>query len=121
MKLARYWTKESGEAARSDGSRVRVVSRGWSNESLEQAREVARDKARRIAVAVASGQMERREYGYGERPLPEPILRTFGNGGEGPKAVVTRNSYGAIVLNARDLMFVDIDREDSSPQSLAGA
>ncbi len=120
MKLARYWTRESGEATRSDGRRIRVVSRGWSNESVEAARPLARETARRLAEALASGQIERSQYLYGGRPLPEPILHEFRNGGDDPAAVVTRNSYGALVLNARDLMFVDIDREDA-PVSAAPA
>src|SRR5438132_2978565 len=105
MKLARYWTKESGEAARPDGSRIRVVSRGWSNESVEAASQRARDTARKLAFALASGQIERSHYLYGERPLPEPILREFRDGGD-PSAMVTRNSYGALVLNTSKLMFV---------------
>lgn len=111
MRLARYWARAPGEATGPDGRRVRTVARGWSNESLEAARELARTMARRIAERLASPQAEPRAYLYGERPLPEPILREFrGGAGDEPRAVVTRNVYGALVLNARDLMFVDIDR-----------
>jgi len=104
MKLARYWAKESGEAPRKDGSRLRVVSRGWSNESLEAAAQRARETAGKLAAALAAGRIDRSRYLYGERPLPEPILRAF------PAAVVTRNAYGALVLNTDKLMFIDIDR-----------
>src|SRR4051812_21403723 len=100
MKLARYWAKDYGEAARDDGSRLRVVSRGWSNESLEAAGRRARETAGKLAAALASGQIDRSHYLYGERPLPEPIVREF------PGAVVTRNSYGSLVLNADKLMFI---------------
>jgi hypothetical protein len=111
MKLARYWTKESGEATGADGGRIRVVSRGWSDESLEDAARRARETARKLAAALASGQIERSHYLYGTRPLPEPIVRELAAGA----ALVTRNSYGALVLNTSHLMFIDIDRDDPAP------
>ena len=95
MKLARFWARASQDGA---------VARGWSDESLEQAREAARRTARLVAEKLASGS-EKKLYLYGDRPLPEPVLQEF------PGAVVTRNVYGALVLNTRDLMFIDIDRE----------
>lgn len=119
MKFARYWTRETGEANLADGGSVRVRARGWSNENLETARRLARERAARLAEALASGQIRRGQYEYGERPLPEPVLREFSNGGKDPAALVTRNSYGALVLNARNLMFIDIDRE--SPPQVAAA
>jgi hypothetical protein len=106
MKLARFWTKERGDAMGPNG-RVSTVARGWSNESIEDARRVARELAQKVAGRLATGQDERKQYQYGDRPLPEPILREMGE-----RAAVTRNAYGSVVLNVRDLMFVDIDRED---------
>ena len=45
---------------------------------------------------------------YGNRPVREPVVDTFQfNGRE--VAVITRNVYGALVLNAADAMFIDID------------
>jgi hypothetical protein len=106
MKLARFWSKERGEAVGPSG-RVSAVARGWSNESIEDARQVARELAQKVAGRLASGDMQRKQYLYGDRPLPEPTIREMGDG-----AVVTRNAYGSLVLNVRDLMFVDIDRQD---------
>jgi len=40
--------------------------------------------------------------------------------GGDPHAVVTRNAYGALVLSARHLMFVDIDREEAPALAAAG-
>jgi hypothetical protein len=119
VKLARYWTRASGEATGPDGRPVRVTARGWSNESLEAARELARSTARRLAERLVAPGTAARAYLYGERPLPEPIVREFPGGGT-PGAVVTRNAYGALVLNARQLMFVDIDRDDPAPSASAG-
>jgi hypothetical protein len=112
MKLARYWAKESGEAMRPDGSRLQVTARGWSNQSIEGARQLGREIAMRLANALAVGEIRQGRYLYGQRPLPEPILREFSNDGASPAAIITRNTYGAVVLNTRELMFVDIDRDD---------
>src|ERR1700733_9446946 len=105
MKLARYWTRSEAEAPDRKGRIIRAVARGWSNESMEAARAVARD----IAQRLAQGNFPTRgsQYLYGDRPLPEPVLREFQGNGDGPSAMVTRNVYGAEVLNTRNLMFVD--------------
>src|SRR5258708_12866761 len=109
MKLARFWVREEGEAIGQHGERVRVRARGWSDESVDQARSVARDVARKIAERLASRGANIQRYPYGDRPLPEPVIRAFSN------AAVTRNVYGAMVLNSSDLLFADIDREDNPP------
>ena len=111
MKLAKYWTREAGEATGRDGQRIRMTARGWSNDSVEAARALARQ----IAQRLAQGNFPTRDkqYLYGDRPLPEPVLREFSS------AVVTRNVYGAEVLNTRDLMFVDIDQPDQQPGAIA--
>ena len=120
MKLARYWSRGDGEAVDSGGQRIRVTARGWSDESIELARVRAREVARRVAERLAIHPDEKKQYQYGDRPLPEPILQEFRNGGAAPYAVVTRNVYGALVLNTDHLMFVDIDREDAAPSTASG-
>ena len=110
MKLARYWTRQFGETM-GPGGRIRVAARGWSDESPQQAAAVARDIAQRVAQRIASGETKG-QYLYGDRPLPEPILREFSSGGT-PRAAITRNMYGALVLNVQDLMMIDIDRQDN--------
>ena len=74
MKLARFWTKERAEAKGPRG-RISTVARGWSNQSIEDARQVARDLAQKVATRLASGEAQRNQYSYGDRPLPEPVIR----------------------------------------------
>jgi hypothetical protein len=115
MKLARYWTRASGEAIGPGGASVRTSARGWSDDSIEAARDLARQMANRLAARLASGLPERHQYEYGERPLPEPVIQAFPDSGANPAAVVTRNAYGALVLNASSLMFVDVDCKTQPP------
>jgi len=119
MKLAKFWVRETGQATTADGEDFELSVRGWSNESLDAARASAREAIKRIAAVFVSGQRPKSQYTYGDRALAEPILREFTDGGDGPMAIVTRNRYGADVLNTRDLMFVDVDSEAESRATLS--
>jgi hypothetical protein len=115
MKTARYWTRAVAEAPDEDGRLVRAHARGWSDESLDAARAKALELARRVAQRLASGgQEDIARYPYGDRPLPEPRIREFTGG------LVTRNRYGALVLNTDEMMFVDVDRKSKPPKSGGG-
>ena len=120
MKLARYWTRGEAEASDSNGDKIRVRARGWSDESLEGARARALDVARRVAQRIGSGIGSTEKYPYGDRPLAEPIVREFRDGGGQLTAIVTRNAYGSLVLNANRLMFVDVDRKQPAPGATLG-
>jgi hypothetical protein len=100
MKLARYWTRAASEATGSGGN-VRVTSRGWSKIALRRRACWPASTRKRLPGALLP---------IGFPTLPEAVLREFQPDHNGPAAVVTRNAYGAVVLNTRD--FVDIDRDD---------
>jgi hypothetical protein len=119
MKLAPYWTRAPGEAVDSRGERIRVTARGWSEDSIDSARMRALETARRVAQRIAGQMGDAPRYPYGDRPLPEPILSEFRDGGS-LSAAITRNSYGSQVMNADQMMFVDIDREDAAAAPQAG-
>src|SRR2546426_328755 len=113
MKLARFWSRDRGEATGPQGDRVQVVARGWSNESIDAARAKAREIAQRVARRIASPGESAERYPYGERPLPEPGIRPLAH------SVVPRNASGPLALNAARLMFVDIDGEPPPPAAAA--
>jgi hypothetical protein len=73
---------------------------------MEDAAAVARERAQRLAKRIAD-QNAANLYDYGDAPVPEPIVHDFRP--EGAAAVVTRNSYGSLVLNTDELMFADVD------------
>jgi len=112
VRLARYWTRAQAEATAPNGKKIRVGARGWSDDSLDAARSKALEIAQRVVERVLSSSFSKQRYPYGERPLPEPVIREFRSGNGDPTAIVTQNVYGALVLNADRLMFVDVDRPD---------
>ncbi|MBV8082747.1 MAG: hypothetical protein JOY86_07220 [Candidatus Eremiobacteraeota bacterium] len=116
MHIARFWTRAQAFATARNGKKIDVEARGWSDDNIESARQCALDIARKVADRVAAGLTNRGRYPYGDRPLPEPVVREFTSDGA-QSAIVTRNGYGALVLNAVSLMFVDIDDEQYSPKA----
>lgn len=121
MLLYRYWTDETRTLSSHDGSQVRFRFRVGSNESQADAEEKAaalfrtagnfllranpsaedvrafREEMRRIR-GIEAGSDDYR------KPICEEILRELN-----PCNVVTRNHYGAEVLNSTSTCFIDVD------------
>jgi len=108
MLIPRFWARTKGEATDPRGRRYALSIWGWSQEGVTDALSVAQRRLREVAGRLARGEPGD-EYFYGRQPLREEILRTLGEAGDGTGAVVTRNRYGAEVLNTARLPFVDID------------
>jgi hypothetical protein len=83
---------------------------------MEEALRRANERAARAAAALVNGQAPG-SYGYDERPLREEIVEEIREGRE-LVAVVTRNSYGCLVLNTSRAMFVDVDLFPASGSSI---
>lgn len=90
-----------------------MTARGWSDESIGAARICAQEIARRVAQRLMARPGDAPRYPYGDRPLPEPILSEFRDGAS-LFGVITRNGYGSVVMNTDQMMFVDIDRQDTT-------
>lgn len=83
----------------------------------------AKAAARLRAEAAGRGQVLRHDhdrYPYPERVLVEPVLERVTAGGH-EIARLTRNGYGATVLNAYAVMFVDVDTEKDSSNAATEA
>lgn len=93
MHFPRFWAKGRSGAA---------WCWRWSDASQADAQQQADRRAAELEQIIASGTVPNR-YTYGDRPLREEILE------QQPGVAVTRNVYGAVVLNAARVMFVDID------------
>lgn len=82
----------------------------WSFRSLAEAQSLAEDAAHQLAARIhAKDFPPRHATYYPNRPFREQVLREFTSGSGEATAVITRNSYGCLVLNTARVMFVDID------------
>lgn len=80
-----------------------------SDTSVNEAREAAQAAAERLAALFEADNLPDEKYGYGNRPMREPVLKEMRNAAGELSAAVTRNSYGCQVLNTTGALFVDID------------
>ena len=101
MRIFKYWARI--ESTLNVGGRPETVHcYGGSNESPEAAAADAPARLEGVTRRIAGGR--RKEQGY-EVDIREEVLAQID-----ARNVVTRNRYGAEVLNSADLMFIDIDR-----------
>jgi hypothetical protein len=113
MHFPRYWTL---------ARRGKISAWGWSDQNLAHAEGQADERLSRILDWLQRGASPpRQRYGYPDRPLREEVLREFRRADGALRAAVTRNSYGCLVLNTADLMFVDVDAPEARESTyLAG-
>jgi hypothetical protein len=111
MLVPKYWA-EARIAERVGRRSVTVRRFGWSDTSVQEAEELAQRRAREAMDAILRGQPLKRieprmPYGGADGvPIREEIVSTHG------EVVITRNSYGALCLNAPNVLFVDVDFYD---------
>lgn len=93
MHFPKFWARgESGSA----------VCWRWSETSLADAQAKATARAAELERLLEGGRKPDR-YGYLDRPMREQVLESQ------PGAAITRNAYGAQILNTERAMFVDVD------------
>lgn len=102
MRIWRFWARHDEADARWPAS-----CWGWSQTSADEARSSAAERARALVRRLRGGAVPPR-YPYGTLPLREEIIEEVGGDGE-PAAVITRNAYGALVLNTAKVLFADVD------------
>ena len=105
MKIYKYWTVEKQKIL-IDSVEQEVTCYGGSNVSVEDARGKAKEKAQKIQRKIAG---ERHLFEDYEAEIREEILQTIDD-----HSVITRNRYGARVLNVEQLMILDIDKPKPS-------
>lgn len=121
MKVYRYWAHvhvdEQGQPTTADLCSTGAA--GWSDRSEDDARQTALQRARACAKWFREGALDRlmSRYHYLDRPVREPIVEEL-TVGDRRLAAITRNGYGAYVLNAANVLFADIDRRVSLSHSV---
>jgi hypothetical protein len=112
MKVFRIWRVHEAVAGRVDEVPFRL--RGWGGSNHDVA-EAERNAEMRLAwikerLLFTKGALKASAlYEYGAGVIREEWLQLLAGTEDAPEAVVTRNRYGAPVLNARALAMIDID------------
>ncbi|MBI5841757.1 MAG: hypothetical protein HZB19_16835 [Chloroflexi bacterium] len=109
MKIFKYWTSENAKV-RIEREEKEITCYGGSNISIEDAAIKAKEKLEKLKRKINGDRYVFDDY---EVEIREEILQVVDD-----KSIITRNRYGAQVLNAETLMFLDIDKPKSSFGSL---
>lgn len=109
MKFPKYWSVVRNPSGH-------VTARGWSESSQIEAQQRAEDRLKRILQWLRdenSGKdLDRYQYVIDDNICEQVVDHVYGPDGR-EIAVISRNAYGAIVLNAASVMFIDIDIESN--------
>jgi hypothetical protein len=108
MRIPKYWAQGKQIITGPNNRKFDVVNWQSSDVSVDDARQKAVARAGEVAQKILRGEPLDR-YGYSDRPMREEIKEAIQNPFRSEVAVVTRNAYGALVLNAGNAMFIDID------------
>lgn len=115
MKIPKYWAKSTARV-RGDRGEFDLTFWRWSDISQAEAAQAADARARDVAARFTSfDDLDR--YGYADRPLREEIVEVITGSDGRESAIMTRNSYGALILNAARVMFIDIDFDAQAKSS----
>src|SRR5262245_6697810 len=116
MRIPPYWARATYADTDRRGRPRTFDCCGWSFSSQAAAQADAQARARRASERLLQGETIE-PYGYLDRPLREEQIRSLRLGDE-TVAVVTRNAYGALILNAASVLFVDVDVARPKPSSI---
>ncbi len=108
MKIPKYWSRATAENTDRDGRKVAIACWRWSDAGRDEAHQSALAAAQRALARLLRGERLDR-YSYGRMPLREEVLQTVEDARGKPFLAVSRNRYGAIILNTARVAFLDLD------------
>ena len=116
MKFYRHWIKCTRDIPLpgTDGKTFPMSVYGHSNISLEDAKSSGQRLLDAFAKRIVS-QLSPWEYDRDDRPIREETLLELSS-----RNIVTRNRYGAEVLNSTQLVFIDVDGDLPSGKGFFG-
>ena len=122
MKVFKIWRVHEALCGRPDDIPYRLRGWGGSNSDVAEAEQAAEMrlawlKERLLFTSTALKTSNLYEYGSGV--IREEWLQLLAGTEDAPEAIITRNRYGAPVLNARSLAMVDIDLPEVASRGLA--
>lgn len=107
MNIYRYWQSIETHTSNKDGAPWKLKTWGSSNKSAADALENAKKRQQAKLDHLSSGESFS-NYEYWTSNTREELLDEFKHK-EQSVAVITRNRYGALILNTAYMLFVDID------------
>lgn len=115
MQIAKHWARVTEQTSFGP-----IEALGWSPTSQAEATAMAKRRARDIGdrLQADDGWLQNAYYGS-DRTLREPVIDELFQDGR-RIAAITRNVYGAYVLNTAGVMFVDMDITKPEPIGLLG-
>lgn len=109
MKLAKHWARESTFTENSSGDEYHLISWAGSNFDLAEAKQKALAKLERWKAALKQGE-PLGFYPYVDKDeIREELVEEFFDDNGALIAAITRNRYGALVLNSANVLFADVD------------
>lgn len=108
MKIPKYWAQGVQSVQDPNESWFKLSSWRWSDVSTDDAAQLAEARVKELIDKVSRGETLNR-YSYGERPLREETIQGIAGDQNKELGIITRNAYGALVLNSVQAMFIDID------------
>ncbi|MDD5209116.1 MAG: hypothetical protein PHV36_07000 [Elusimicrobiales bacterium] len=102
MKTYKYWKRVTEEITAPGGERVKITGLGRSNSSEIEAASDARVRLRKVEAKIAGEEPELEDY---SADIKEEVVKELD-----PKNIVTRNRYGALVLNSESVTMIDVDQ-----------
>jgi hypothetical protein len=110
MKVPTHWARVT------DGD---YTALGWSTSDEADARRMAEQRLHRVVAAIKAGESPE-SYPYGKDAIREWCVERFHDESGNLTAAITRNGYGAWVLNAANLMIADVDLPEPRPAGFIG-
>lgn len=119
MEVPRFWARAWATVPARDGHGTwRLLRWGWSAESQADAQaraEAARERSERLWRQDQPDFISRSYEEYAARPPREEILEELTDDAGKLMGLVTRNAYGAMILNTDRLLMIDVDGPETPP------
>lgn len=113
MKIYDHWAKAGQGALSTSGQKYWLVGWAGSNLSVEDAQKEANNRISAMKEGLTATGVLNNSYSYdNDNPLKEMVIARLGDTDK-PFAAITRNRYGALVLNATRVFIADVDLPES--------
>lgn len=113
MKFAKFWKEVEVTVEKEFFGNSKVAIWGASNDSDEDAKNNAESRATIFKRLIASDDQSLEDYEYWNGYIREEVVDEVLSSDGRALAVLTRNNFGALVLNSESVFFGDIDVTES--------